>query len=206
MMNYEWHEFASIFPLISDQEIAKLSEDIKKNGLLEDIWLFEGKILDGRNREKACKLVEVTPTYKNFTGLDALSFVVSKNLNRRHLTTLEKVRIIEKLISKGWSQQEASKELGISRMTFHRKTHSPSEKIVTCVTINVPGQRKKSPEQTIVQKDLDLENDGSSKQSNGSVLQERIKKCLVSLIEIRNEFGELKQFEKVFKEIDSLNL
>jgi ParB-like chromosome segregation protein Spo0J len=51
------HPIAEIFPMISNDELRELAEDIRKNGMLEPITLFEGKILDGRNRFNAAKLV-----------------------------------------------------------------------------------------------------------------------------------------------------
>jgi ParB-like chromosome segregation protein Spo0J len=53
----EFHEIANTFPLISEEETQQLADDIKKqNRLIEPIVLYEEKILDGRNRFKACKL------------------------------------------------------------------------------------------------------------------------------------------------------
>jgi hypothetical protein len=50
--------------------------------------LFEKRILDGRNRAAACASAGVTPRYVEFEGTreEALMFVVSHNLKRRHLT------------------------------------------------------------------------------------------------------------------------
>ena len=36
-------------------QVCRLKEDIRKNGILEPIKLFEDRILDGRNRHKAGK-------------------------------------------------------------------------------------------------------------------------------------------------------
>lgn len=38
-------------------QVCRLKEDIRKNGILEPIKLFEDRILDGRNRHKAGKEV-----------------------------------------------------------------------------------------------------------------------------------------------------
>ena len=86
----EFHKFANIFPLIEGQEFENLVEDIRKNGLQQHtIYLYEGKILDGRNRYRACKQLKMLydTNVFNFVGTpeEALKLVISLNLHRRHL-------------------------------------------------------------------------------------------------------------------------
>jgi len=86
----EFHEFANIFPLIEGAEFDKLVEDIKHNGLQQHtVYLYEDKILDGRNRYRACKKLNklYDVNLLNFVGTpeEALNLVVSLNLLRRHL-------------------------------------------------------------------------------------------------------------------------
>ncbi len=52
------HELANLLPMIDGNRFAELREDIRKNGVLEPIKLFEGRILDGRNRYKAGREVQ----------------------------------------------------------------------------------------------------------------------------------------------------
>jgi N6-adenosine-specific RNA methylase IME4 len=82
----EYHDIANIFPLLTGSEFESLRDDIAKNGLLEPIVVYEGKILDGRNRHAACLGAGVLPDMVDYTGDDPLAFVVSKNKHRRHLT------------------------------------------------------------------------------------------------------------------------
>ncbi len=82
----EFHEYAGIFPLLEGREFTELCNDIKANGQREPIWVYEGKILDGRNRFRACNAVGVTPRTAPYTGDDPLAFVISLNLHRRHLS------------------------------------------------------------------------------------------------------------------------
>lgn len=87
-MSLEFHPFAEVFPLLPDGELAELAEDIKVFGLREPIWLYEGKILDGRNRWLACQKARKEPQYRTFKGTQngALALVVSNNIHRRQLT------------------------------------------------------------------------------------------------------------------------
>lgn len=91
------HPLADIFPEISQSEIDQLATDIKANGLQERIVLYEGKILDGRNRYSACSYVGVEPEYQEYKGADPLAYVISMNLHRRHLSDRQRAEIAARL-------------------------------------------------------------------------------------------------------------
>ena len=40
------HPLAELFPMISNDELQELAEDIRKNGMIEPITLCQGKVLD----------------------------------------------------------------------------------------------------------------------------------------------------------------
>lgn len=87
----ESHEVANIFPLMTGEEFENLKNDIRENGLIEPIWTYQGRIIDGRNRYKACLEVGVQPKVREWGGNGSLvSFVVSMNLHRRHLSSGQK--------------------------------------------------------------------------------------------------------------------
>ena len=91
---YESHPIALMFPMMTDAELAELADDIKTNGPAEPIALYEGKILDGRNRYQACRLAGVEPRITELEKLESpISYVVSKNLQRRHLTESQRTTI-----------------------------------------------------------------------------------------------------------------
>jgi len=82
-----WHSIACIFPMLADDELAALADDIRNHGQREPIVLFEGQVLDGRNRWLACKMAGVKPITKEFRGTkrEALAFVWSAGAMRRDL-------------------------------------------------------------------------------------------------------------------------
>jgi hypothetical protein len=104
MNQYEFHPFADAFPIMTDQEHAALVADIKAHGLEECIRIYDGRILDGRNRYKACIELGLDPA--NFViendclivnDKEALAFVISKNLVRRHLNESQRAMVAAKL-------------------------------------------------------------------------------------------------------------
>lgn len=93
MINFEFHQAANLFPIMQEHELNALADDIKKNGQRDPIIIFEGKILDGRNRWKACKLAGCEPKIRLMSLLEMggspTQFVLSTNLHRRHLTPIQ---------------------------------------------------------------------------------------------------------------------
>jgi len=87
-MSYADHPIGGIFPLMGQPELDALAEDIRQHGLREPIWIYEGQILDGRNRYRACLAAGVEPDSQAFLGsaLEAIAHVWSANRVRRHLS------------------------------------------------------------------------------------------------------------------------
>jgi len=84
------HPAADVFPMLPEDELEELAESIKTQGLLNSIVVqsIDGKLVlvDGRNRREACRRAGVEPTYTLLDGQDATAYVLSSNINRRHMT------------------------------------------------------------------------------------------------------------------------
>lgn len=82
----QYHEIANVWPMMDDDAIQTLADDILQNGQLHPIWTYEGKILDGRNRFVACTIAGVQPVLREYNGDEPTAFAVSLNDRRRHMT------------------------------------------------------------------------------------------------------------------------
>ena len=90
----EVHSATALFPMMTDTELATLAEDIKTNGQQVPITMYQGQILDGRNRWKACEMAGVKPLVEDWRGTGSpITWVISVNLHRRHLTTSQRACI-----------------------------------------------------------------------------------------------------------------
>jgi len=59
------HPFSKLFPPISDEDFGKLAADIKLNGLHQPIVRYQGQILDGNNRYRACELAGIKAEFRS---------------------------------------------------------------------------------------------------------------------------------------------
>lgn len=78
------HRFGRILPWMTKPELNSLADSIRRHGLRHPITLYQGRILDGKCRYRACLLAGVAPSFVEFQGDDlaALAYVESLNLMR----------------------------------------------------------------------------------------------------------------------------
>ena len=89
----KFHEYANIYRMLPETELAKLAQDIREKGQFLPITSYEGQILDGRNRYKACEIAGVDPRIEDYTGDDPLGLVASLNDHRRHDSENERAMV-----------------------------------------------------------------------------------------------------------------
>lgn len=96
----ERHELSAVFGNIGDDEFESLKESIRKTGFTDNlIRLYEQKILDGWNRFRAAKELNLVRKLR-FTEWDTekegapADFVLARNIERRHLTPGQRAQIV----------------------------------------------------------------------------------------------------------------
>lgn len=86
---------ADVFPMMADDELLGLAEDIKANGVREPIVVANGELVDGRNRRAACKIAGVVPPVRELGEADdPTTYVLSANIHRRHMTKGQRVMAV----------------------------------------------------------------------------------------------------------------
>ncbi len=85
---FDTHPAAALFPLmdVASPEFEDLVADVREHGLRESIRLYEGKILDGRNRYRACRHAGVEPRFEEWSGDSPVLHVLTANFRQRSLT------------------------------------------------------------------------------------------------------------------------
>lgn len=95
---YEVHPLAELIPAMSDAEFQELRDDIEANGLRQSITLYEGKVLDGRHRARACEELGIEPETTNYTGDSPATYVWSLNGVRRNLDASQRSMVAAKML------------------------------------------------------------------------------------------------------------
>lgn len=92
-MNLEAHPLAELIPAMTSAEYAELRDDIAANGLREEVTLYEGKILDGLHRARACAELGEPVRARDYLGSEPAAYVLSLNVKRRNLTPSQRAAI-----------------------------------------------------------------------------------------------------------------
>lgn len=91
------HPACLILPEMEREDYERLKEDISGFGLRHPITLYQGKILDGRHRYRACLELGINPVFEEWEGGSSIiEFVLGENLLRRHLNASQKAMVAVK--------------------------------------------------------------------------------------------------------------
>lgn len=118
---------ADVFPMLADDDLEDLANDIAANGLREPIVIGritakgeteeEDKtvlmLIDGRNRLAACVKAKVEPTVR-YLADDPTAYVLSANINRRHMTKGQRAMAVAMIYPGGSGNGANPNNLGLS--------------------------------------------------------------------------------------------
>jgi hypothetical protein len=100
--NLKIHPAADLFPPMGQQEFKALKDDIEANGQREEIVMYEDQILDGRHRYQACQELGMKPRTRDYEGDNPVTFVISVNAHRRHLSKGQLATIAAEMTDSKW--------------------------------------------------------------------------------------------------------
>lgn len=112
------HPAAELFPPMTEAEFLGLKEDIREHGQREDIVVWQGQLIDGRHRLRACRELGIEPQVAELMDeTDPWQYVVSHNLHRRHLTTAQRAMVGDKLASRKQGEKKPDSGIPLSQPT-----------------------------------------------------------------------------------------
>lgn len=96
------HPLCEMWPVLPDDQLAELAEDIKANGLRQKILIYDGQVIDGRNRLMAMERagIEVAAEhFEHWKGANPAALVISLNARRRHMPLASRALMVAKIRS-----------------------------------------------------------------------------------------------------------
>lgn len=85
MKEYQLHPLAELAPELGDDELQQLVDSIRENGQQVPAIIFDGMLLDGRHRQRACRSLGIELSVREVDG-DPSALVIALNARRRHMT------------------------------------------------------------------------------------------------------------------------
>ena len=127
----EIHPLAAIFPEMEGEDSEQLKTSIAAAGQQVPIIMYNGVLLDGRNRLNACRALGITVKAVEWQGTGtAEELIIALNLHRRHLTASQRAALAVKLLPALEQQAAERMEAGVS---------NPSEKVPQGRAVDLAG-------------------------------------------------------------------
>lgn len=122
MKTYVQHDLAKLIPAQSKEDREAQEESILKSGLVDEITLFEGRVMDGWHRYNLCLKHNITPRFKEFHsfGVTPKDFLIAK-IAGRHLTPTQKACVALEF------QREMAEKFKVALRTKRNKQAVPKQ-------------------------------------------------------------------------------
>jgi N6-adenosine-specific RNA methylase IME4 len=156
----KYHPLANIFPFMEGAAFDALVADIRANGIRDPLVMYEGLLLDGRNRWCAAAAAGITISGSDVRQFDPkkdgdpLAWIISKNLHRRQLNESQRAMVAAKLANmrqgertdlpsiegKSISQTDAAMMLNVSHASVERAKTVQRDAVLEIVNAVEQGQ------------------------------------------------------------------
>ena len=93
------HRLSEILPPMTDMAFEALRHDIEVHGQRQALVLLDGKVLDGRHRQRALVALGRPARVVDFVGDAPRDFVLSANVQRRHLNSAQSAMVAARLVT-----------------------------------------------------------------------------------------------------------
>ena len=98
VQEYTVHPLAHLFPPLSPEQFDALVASIMALGLLDPITVWQGQIIDGLHRLRACKEAGVEPRYEYLDDdADPVTYVIAKNGTGREMDESQRAVVAHEL-------------------------------------------------------------------------------------------------------------
>jgi N6-adenosine-specific RNA methylase IME4 len=131
------HPFAELLPPMTAAEEADLQTSLRDNGYIgAPIMLHrDGRILDGRHRDRTCDRLGIVPPTETFRGEDheALLYVIAMNVQRRHLDETQRAMVAARLpgfAHGGVRRSDQAADLPLVPQAMKARTFNVSERTI----------------------------------------------------------------------------
>lgn len=190
----EFHPISEIFPMMAENDIADLGRDMQEHGQREPVILHtDGRILDGRNRYRACQMFQLEPKVSQWDGKgDPVAFVISLNLRRRHLNESQRAMVAAKLANLGEGRPAKTAQICVVSTDKAAKLLNVSPRMVVSVktiTREAPDLLAdiESGKKTVTQAEREMKNSTARKtmESAAASVSKAREKELKSVCDIR---------------------
>lgn len=124
---YVVHPVAALFPAMEAEDRRRMREDIEAQGVRRPVEVQGRFLLDGRTRLSICGELGIeAPWVEVGVDVDAVGWILSANVHRRHLSTSQRAVLAAELVGvagegrEGMTLEAAAEAVNVSRMSVAR--------------------------------------------------------------------------------------
>lgn len=133
------HATAELIPAMAAADFAELKADIAAHGLQVPVKVMDGKIVDGRHRYRACQELGVEAQIEIVDDIeDAVGYVISLNVTRRHLSESQRAMIAGRIATRERGEYDRGKSANLQ----NKKTEAEAAEMLNVSPRGVSSSKK----------------------------------------------------------------